>query len=407
MAPRNHHRKVVAEGFGLFTAQNIAVKAGQTQTLKIALTLEEQKLEIHVEDSPTQLDVNPENNAGAIILKDKDLEALSDDPAELMDELQARAGPSAGPNGGQIYIDGFTAGQLPPKASIREIRINQNPFSAEYDKLGYGRIEILTKPGTDKLHGQFLAQGNDNLFNTANPFTTVIPAYHSLQFSGNLNGALSKWASFFISVDQRNNQNDSIYSLVEDPVAGNAPYAFEVVPVSGGLFSPQTRTNIAPRIDLQLGSRNPLTARYQFYRNSVVGNITSTSLPTQSTTQTETESTLQLSDSFIVNEHVVNETRFQFLRDYSSTTPASTAPQVSIPLTFTGGGATDQTSNDHTNHYELQNLTTTSIGAHAIKFGTRLRDNSDANTSDDDFNGSFSFNSVSDYVGALNLEAGQ
>jgi hypothetical protein len=113
LAPGTYTVKVVAEGFGLFAASNIAVKVGQVQTLKIALTLEEQKLEIHVEDSPTQLDVNPENNAGAIILKDKDLEALSDDPDELMDELQALAGPSAGPNGGQIYIDGFTAGQLP------------------------------------------------------------------------------------------------------------------------------------------------------------------------------------------------------------------------------------------------------------------------------------------------------
>ena len=73
-------------------------------------------------------------------------------------DLQALAGPSAGPNGGQIYIDGFTGGQLPPKSSIREIRINQNPFSAEYDKLGYGRIEIFTKPGTDKYHGQILGQ---------------------------------------------------------------------------------------------------------------------------------------------------------------------------------------------------------------------------------------------------------
>ena len=49
-------------------------------------------------------------------------------------------------SGGAIFIDGFSGGQLPSKASIREIRINQNPFSAEYDKLGYGRIEIFTKP---------------------------------------------------------------------------------------------------------------------------------------------------------------------------------------------------------------------------------------------------------------------
>jgi hypothetical protein len=65
----------------------------------------------------------------------------------------ALAGPAAGPNGGQMYIDGFSNGQLPPKESIREIRINSNPFSSEFDAPGYGRIEILTKPGSDKFRG--------------------------------------------------------------------------------------------------------------------------------------------------------------------------------------------------------------------------------------------------------------
>src|SRR5205814_10233367 len=107
--------------------------------------------------------------AKSITIKGKDLEALSDETDELQEELTALAGPSAGPNGGQIYIDGFTAGQLPPKSSIREIRLNQNPFSAEYDRLGYGRIEILTKPGTDKLHGQFKLNANASAFNVPLP----------------------------------------------------------------------------------------------------------------------------------------------------------------------------------------------------------------------------------------------
>ena len=64
---------------------------------------------------------------------------------------------------------------MPPKSAIREIRINQNPFSAEFDRLGYGRIEILTKPGTDKLHGQFFHPGQRQSFNTGNPFTKTIP----------------------------------------------------------------------------------------------------------------------------------------------------------------------------------------------------------------------------------------
>src|ERR1700677_3400035 len=215
LAPGGYVLHATFSGFAPFNSPLIVLAAGQSKRVDISMAIEIAQQSVTVTDDTPQVNIDASGNSSAIVLKGKDLDALSDDPDELSSELTALAGPSAGPNGGQIYIDGFTGGQLPPKSAIREIRINQNPFSAEFDKLGYGRIEILTKPGTDKLHGQFLAQGNDNLFNTANPFTTVIPAYHSLQFSGNLNGALSKWASFFVSVDQRNNQNDSIYSLSE------------------------------------------------------------------------------------------------------------------------------------------------------------------------------------------------
>ena len=173
LAAGTYEIKAVAAGFAMFDKSGIALATGQSLRVDIPLTLEVQQQKIEVTSSSTQLDVSPQNNANSIVLQGKDLEALSDDPDELSSELQALAGPSAGPNGGQIYIDGFTAGQLPPKASIREIRINQNPFSSEYDKLGYGRIEIFTKPGTDKLHGQLQVQGNTSSFNSRNPFEAV------------------------------------------------------------------------------------------------------------------------------------------------------------------------------------------------------------------------------------------
>ncbi len=213
-------------------------------------------------------------------------------------------------------------------------------------------------------------------------------------------------------MEQRNNQNDSIYSLANAAVLASDPTqpcgagttgTCEIGPLSGGLFAPQTRTNIAPRIDLQLGQKNTLTARYQFYRNNQSGRIGSTSLPSLSSDSMETESTVQLSDSWIVNEHIVNETRFQYLRDYSSTTPVSpNVPLVSVPGAFTGGGSSGQTSTDHTNHFELQNITTMTVGTQAIKFGTRLRDNRDAESTNSNFNGSFTFASIADYVSALN-----
>src|SRR5499425_1969844 len=194
LVPGKYEVKAVAQGFAMFTKSGIMIAAGQTLKVNIPLEIEVQQEKVVVNSTTAQVDVNPANNANAIVMQGKDLEALSDDPDELQSELQALAGPSAGPNGGQIYIDGFTGGQLPPKASIREIRINQDPFSAEYDKLGYGRIEILTKPGSDKFHGQFMVHGTGDVFNAKDPFlgTAEQPSYHSILYNGNIGGPLNK-----------------------------------------------------------------------------------------------------------------------------------------------------------------------------------------------------------------------
>src|SRR5215831_3755841 len=158
-------------GFSPFEKQ-VTVAAGAAVSLEIGLhvTSEKQEVTVQAEAGPS-VSVEPDNNATALVLKGEDLAALPDDPDDLQDALQALAGPAAGPNGGQIYVDGFSGGNLPPKESIREVRINQNPFSAEYDRLGFGRIEILTKPGTDRLRGNLSFNDSDGIFNSRNPLS--------------------------------------------------------------------------------------------------------------------------------------------------------------------------------------------------------------------------------------------
>jgi len=167
VAPGKYTLEVIAKGFALYKNENVQITAEQVLTLNVSLAIEEQQEQVVVSGETPAVDVSPTNNAGAIVISGAALDALPDDPDELQTDLTALAGPSAGPNGGQFYIDGFTAGQLPPKSSIREIRINQNPFSAQYDKVGYGRIEIFTKPGTDKWHGGFSVNANDSVFQLA------------------------------------------------------------------------------------------------------------------------------------------------------------------------------------------------------------------------------------------------
>jgi hypothetical protein len=121
------------------------------------------------ESSAAMLSTDSSGNASALVLRGDDLQALPDDPDDLAADLQALAGPSAGPSGGAIFVDGFSGGQLPSKESIREIRINQNRFSPEYDKLGYGKIEIFTKPGSDKYRGTARWNFANDFWNSRNP----------------------------------------------------------------------------------------------------------------------------------------------------------------------------------------------------------------------------------------------
>ena len=400
--------QVTFTGFAPFVSAPIDLASGQAKSVDVKMAVENTQQQVIVTDeSGPTVSTDADANASAIVLKDHDLDALSDDPDELQNELQALAGPSAGPNGGQIYIDGFTGGQLPPKSAIREIRINQNPFSAEFDHIGYGRIEILTKPGTDTLHGRGFLQGNDSSFNTGNPFTSV-PPYHSVQYNGTISGSMNKKSSFFLSVEGRNSQDANVYTAYY-PLLNTTTNQYTVPTsptVSGGLFTPQTRIEISPRLDLQLGQKNTLTLRYQYERNNSSGNLGSNiSLPSLATSSTSTEDSLQLMDSQIINERIVNETRFQYRRAVSNSTPSSSAPAYGVGGYFNAGGGAS--SSDHSDHLELQNITTMSAGAHAIKFGTWLRDNRDANTSNGGFNGTFSFSSLANYVTMLNgLPAG-
>jgi hypothetical protein len=287
-----------------------------------------------------------------------------------------------------MYIDGFTAGQLPPKSSIREIRINQNPFSSEYDQLGYGRIEIFTKPGTDKLHGQFMVNGNDSAFNSSDPFAGPEPGYDSVQYNGNIGGALNKNGSFFVNVDRRViNALSAIDAVTLDP---------NLSPVSTleSIANPQQRLNIGPRLDYALSKNNTLTARYQYYRDTENNNgIGQNTLASQATNTIETESTFQIGDTQVYGSKVVNETRFQYLRDNSGTTSLDLNPEVNVLGAFTGGG-NGTVSSDHQDHYELQNYTSVIHGNHTMKFGGRLRAIRDANSSTAGFNGIFTFSSL-------------
>lgn len=394
--PANTYQvRAAAKGFVLFDKPGVVVSPGQAVAVDVALLISTDAQEINVTtDTQDQVSTDPSSNAGAIVLKGAALEALPDDPDDLQNDLLALAGPATGPNGGQIFIDGFSGGQLPPKNSIREIRINSNPFSAEYDRPGFGRIEILTKPGMDKFHGSAFFNFGDRALNTRNPLlTTMPPDYQSKFYMANFGGPVTKKSSFTIDFMKRDiTENALITARVLDS-------SLNETSLNSAVVTPQQFTMVTPRFDYQLNANNTLVARYSFMQNqSDNSGIGQFRLATQGTNVSLTNNNVQLTETAILGTKAINETRFQYFGTRSTQKGDGTAgPTINVLDSFISGGAPLQTNLTNTDNYELQNNTTWTVKTHTIKFGARIRQDNLLSQATSNFNGTFTFLSLDTY----------
>lgn len=400
LAPGAYTVEISIQGFSNFTRSGLQVAPNHPQVVNAQLVVTMEKQQVTVESEGDELSVSPENNVGSVVLKGEALKSLSDDPDELQAELQQLAGPAAGPNGGEIYIDGFSGGDLPPKEAILEVRVNQNPFSAQYERLGYGRIDITTKPGYQKYHGSLFTFGNDSAFNSRNPFVTSTPGYHSQMFAGSFGGPISKKASFFFHLFRRSTDSTSIINAtVLNPaytIGGTAPPGMNY---SAAISSPSSRMNISPRGDFQLSNNNVLSVRYQRWSGSNTnGGIGQLSLPSQAYDSSRVSQTVRVSDTQVVSARTVTQLRFQYRHSTSNQTPFSTDPTVRVLSDVTSGGSSQGSSLDTQDRSELQSLTSMNLGNHALAFGGRVRETQVSVNSTGGYNGAFTFSGIQAYA---------
>jgi Carboxypeptidase regulatory-like domain len=371
-----------------------------TQTLNLQLNVMSESENVTVQENvgPT-LSTEVSNNASALVLRGDDLQALADDPDDLLADLQALAGPSAGPNGGSIFIDGFSDGEIPPKESIREIRINSNPFSPEYDTLGYGRIEIFTKPGTDRFHGELHYNYANDIWNSRNPFSAEKAPLLLNELEGEVSGPINKRTSFNFDAQRNMVDNGAIINAIT-----LNPQNLSIQPFLGIFKVPQRYTRVSPRVDYQLNPTNTLIFRYAFTRSDIQGSgIGSFDLLSRGYHYQYTNQTVRAVDTAVFGS-TINETRFQYFRSAQERIADSAAPEIQVLGAVNEGGSQVGRSFDTQNYYELQNYTTIPHRAHVWKFGVRLRGQTDDNISPQNFNGTFTFSTIQQYQQTLLLQ---
>src|SRR5436190_8050059 len=386
IAPGKYTLSAFAPGFAISESREVDV-ATQRQTVDLTLKVTiEEKVTVGGE---TPVSTESTANANQQVISGKDLDALPDDPDELAAALQALAGPSVGPNGGQIFIDGFSGGSMPSKDSIREIRINQNPFAAENDQPS-GRIDILTRPGTDKFRGGANFNFNDESLNSRNPFaisSSKRTPFQVRQYSFNLNGPLVKRkASYFVEFGRiETDDNELIRATVLDS-------SLNPVQVGNGFLVPRRNSNFSPRLDYAINTNNTLVGRYNYFRsrtdNQGVGGF---NLPERGFDLVSTNHNVQLTETAILNATTINEVRFQYSNGRTEQIGNNTVPSLNVSGSFNSGGSQVGHSISERKSWELNNFTARQMGQHAIKFGGRVRHVDIDDTSPTNYGGSWTF----------------
>lgn len=384
LPPAKYTVRVSVKGFAN-AEQTVEVVAGERSTHNVQLSIVlEEKVTISDEKS---LNVDSANNADALTLRDKDLDILPDDPEALAAALQAMAGPSAGPDGGAIYIDGLTANRLPPKQSIREVRINQNPFNAENDRMGSARIDITTRPGMDKFRGSSFFNFSDESLNSRNPFVPERAPFQVRYFGGSFSGPIvAKRASFFADTQYRQvDDNAIINATILDP-------SLRVTPFKLTLLTPNRSVSFSPRFDYLLNPNNTLVARYS-YSHTKAGNVGASdfSLPERAYDRSSTEQILQLLETAVLSATMINETRVQYIRTRTLQNGSNSIPTITVQDSFISGGSQIGHAEAREDRWELQNFSTLTTGLHVIRFGARVRDVRITDVSPQNFGGTFVF----------------
>jgi len=388
LEPGTYELRVVSPGFSVYEEKEIEIQARELKTVNTQLEVALEDQQVTVDDR--NISTDSDNNQNALVLRGRELEALPNDPQALAAALQAMAGPTDPEAGGnaQVKVDGFSNGQIPPKEAIREVRINNNPFSAENEFPGWNGIEIFTQPGADKWHGAFAFDFNDESLNSRNPFTTTRAPYQQRGYSVNLSGPIVKKRASFSFYFSRylSDANSVVNATVLDPVT------LTPLTVNESFVTPDVNHYGNARFDLKINKVHTLVGRFNYNESKQdLQGVGGYNLPTRAYRGKRNNFTIQFTETALINEKTVNETRFKFIRSRNYQTSVFDAFSLNVLDSFNGGGSQVGSATDARDRYELQNFTSWTSGNHFLKVGARLRHAKIDSISPQNFGGAYTF----------------
>ena len=354
--------------------------------LSITMLLAQITQNVEVNTDRNEISIDPDSSLNTTVLDKEFIETLPDDEDELATYLQQIAGSRGGTGGGgNFVIDGFGGGRVPPKDQIQEIRINNNPFSSEFSGVGYGRVEIITKPGTGDYRGNLNFEFRDESLNARNPFSPTRPPSQMRNFNSNFSGPIIR-NKLTLNLNARHFDNEN-----SDTIRAILPGGEQL---SQAVVIPNQNRRLEGRSQLALTANNTMYMNFNLLKtdatNQGVGNF---NLESRSSERHNRSTDLQFREVAILTKSTVHEVRFAYSHDRAQTTPKTTAIAINVLDSFFGGGSQNRSWNNNRDT-EFGNLLMYSGKKWTLKTGFQSMYRIRHSLSENNFVGTFTFSSL-------------
>ena len=295
--------------------------------------------------------------------------------------------------------------------AVQEFQVNASGYNAEVGRAGAGVINVITKSGTNDLHGTAFWFFRDRAMN-ANTFINNSrnirkPPYHYNQFGGNAGGPIARDKLFFF-FDYEGQRNKNPNTVFLSPAPPSDPLSQQAGQELQKYLTTYTRNFdndiYLTKIDWNIDASRRLSVRYnahRFHGANLENSGTNSALDHTGNSNVVTDN-IAAGYTNVMGGSTVWDTRFVFLRDDEPGTANSTAPEAVIRQ----AGATaiqigrNNFSPRYTNakRYQIIQTLSQARGRHSLKFGGDLNFERIDNFFPGLFGGAYSFNSYADFA---------
>ena len=291
--------------------------------------------------------------------------------------------------------------------AVEQLQVVTSGGQAELGRAIGGYVNVVTRSGTNALHGTLYDFARDDSFNAANALSGTKLPMDQQQFGASLGGPIVLDRTFyFANVEQRLFDQTGLVTIHDEnvPVINTRLGAtgYQGFPVSTGVYpNPVDSLNFLGKVDHQLTGSDQLSVRYSFYRVDSENSRGAGALnaPTASAGLDNVDHSLAFGNTWSISPRMVNETRAQIsYGDLKADPTDPIGPAVSIAGVASFGTSSTSPTRRTNTMYQVVNNLSRQAGSHALRGGVDFVFNDNTITYPRSVRGNYAFSSLDTFL---------